>query len=90
MKNIKYGWLAAVMVALGLGILALVGVPSRIPADEQQARDEAAFRLKQVQAEEKTAPETAAAPTEPKKEETMQPEATPDVFKPEFTTLAFV
>ncbi len=90
MRKINYGWFIALAIVLGVGALLYAGRPSRLPREEQQARDEVAGRLNQVQAEEKTlqdkeaVSEAAAAPATTEKEETMQPEACPDTFKVKF------
>jgi len=90
MRKIKYGWIIAALVALGIGALVYFGSPNRLPVEEQQAREDAAGRLKKVQAEEKTlqekktVPEAAAAPATTEKEETMWPESSPDTFKVKF------
>ncbi|HQN01014.1 MAG TPA: peptidylprolyl isomerase [Candidatus Hydrogenedentes bacterium] len=90
MRKINYGWIIAASIALGIGALIYFGSPSRLPVEEQQAREDAVGRLKKVQAEEntlqekETVSEAAAAPAATKEEKAMWPEVSPDTFKVKF------
>lgn len=98
MNRSKIGWMAAGVIAAGIVVLVLWGLPDRLPPEEQIARAEVESRLNQIQEakeQEKqpekaeptdapSGPDSAPEPEQPAKEEVMLPEEAPDVFKVKF------